>query len=150
MVGTAVGLCAVSGLFIVVAVDAAEVAGIETHLFVDVPCATKTDGVAVAGKGGVLLVTVAQTVVGTLAATTDGKLVIDVVLHTGKNLMGTMRQFLLAVIGHLGILVVEEVILKCSTEFRRELVACSDTEQRRHVVACTGTILIRSSVGTES
>ena len=109
VVGTAVGLCAVSCLLLVIAVDAAEVASIETHLFVDVPCATKTHGVAVAGKGGVLLVTVAQTVVGTLAATTDGKLVIDVVLHTGKNLMGTMRQFLLAVIGHLGILVVTQV-----------------------------------------
>ena len=58
--------------------------------------------------------------------------------------MGAVGQFLLTVVGHLGVLVVEEVIFEGSTEFRGELIASSDGEEGRHVVARAGTILERS------
>ena len=115
VVGTAVGFCSVGGLLVVVAVETAEITGIEAHLLVDVPGTAEAHRIAVAGKRGVLLVAVAQAVVGTLTAAADGELVVDVVFHTGKNLMRAVRQFLLAVVGHLRILVVEEMIFQRST-----------------------------------
>ena len=50
VVGTAIDFLAISGLFLVVAIDAAEVTGIQTHLLADVPGSAETHGIAVAGK----------------------------------------------------------------------------------------------------
>ena len=63
--------------------------------------------------------------------------------------MRAVCQFLLAVVCHFCILVVEEVIFQRGAQPGRELIACSHAEQRRHVVARTNTILIRSGVGTK-
>ena len=144
-----IGFDAVGGLFVVVAVDADEVAGIQANLLVDVPGATQSDAVAVAGEGGVLLVAVGESVVGTLTTATDGELVVDVILHTRQNLMSAMSEFVLTVVGHLGVLIVEEVILESGTELGRELITSSNREQGGHVIAGTDTVLIRSSVATE-
>ena len=63
--------------------------------------------------------------------------------------MRAVRQFVLAVVGHLRILVVEEVILQRCPYLLRELIAGSERKQRGHVVARAGTVLIGSGVGTQ-
>ena len=93
-----VGLLSVGCLLVVVAVETDEVAGIQADLLVDVPCTAQSDGVAVAGEGGVLLVTVGESVVGALTTTADGELVVDVVLYTCQELVGAVGQLLLAIL----------------------------------------------------
>ena len=97
MVGTGVNILAtivgaqVFGLLMrVVAINRAEITSVETNLLVNVPGTTETDRVAVASKRGVLLISVGEAVVGTLTATADGELVVNVVLNTCQYLMGAV------------------------------------------------------------
>ena len=109
----------------VVGVETAEVADVEAHLLVDVPGAAESETVAVAGKGGVLLIFVGQSVVSALTTTADGELLVDVVLDTSEDLVCAVLQCLLSVVCHLGVLVVEEVVLQRSAKAWGELVADS-------------------------
>ena len=142
VIGARVGLGAIGCLLVVVAVNADEVTGIEANLFIDVPCATQSDAVTVAGERGVLLITVAEAVVRALAPATDGEAVVDVVLHTSEELMGAVGEFFLTVATHTGVLIVEEVVLDGSAELVGEFIAGSNREQGRHVVAGTDAVLI--------
>ena len=99
-----------------VAVERAEVADVEAHLVVDVPGTTATYAVAITSKRCVLLVAVGQTIVGALSTTANSKLFVDVVLYTSQNLVGAMCQFLLTVASHLGVLIVEEMVLQCTAQ----------------------------------
>ena len=141
VVGARVGLFAVVGLLVVVAVDANEIAGIQADLLVNVPGTTESDAVAIAGERGILLVTVRESVVCALTATTDGELVVNVIFDTSQELVGSMGELFLTIVGHLGILIVEEVILKGGTELGGELVTDCYREQCGHVVACTNAVL---------
>ena len=71
MVGAAIGFLAENSLFIVIAIERAEIAGIEANLLIDVPSTTKSEAIAVASKRCVLLIAVAQTIVRALSTTTD-------------------------------------------------------------------------------
>ena len=113
----------------VVAVECAEVADVQAKLVGDVPCSSAANAIAVAGEGGVLLVAVRETIVGTLTATADGELLVDVVLHTSENLVCAVLELLLTVVGHLGVLVVEEMVFQCSAQLWGELIADSSHEE---------------------
>jgi len=99
----------------VVAVEGDEVTDVEAQLVADVPGTTHTNAIAVAGERGVLLVTVGQTIVGALSATTHGKLLVDVPLDTCEELVSAMGELFLTVASHHSVLVVEEMILESST-----------------------------------
>ena len=116
MIGAREGLKSICILFFVVAIEAGEVAGIETNMFVDVPSSTKTDRPTIAGKRRVLLISVGETIVGTLTTTADGKLTVDIPFDTGEDFVGTTSELLLAVVSHLGILIIVKVVFNCGTE----------------------------------
>ena len=129
----------------VIAIDGAEVACIEAQLFGNVPSATKTYTVTVAGKRGVLLVVVRETIVGTLTTTADSKLVIDVPLDASEEFVGTVLERLLAIASHLGVGVVELVILEGRTEAGGKVVTSSNDKQCWHIVTRLGAIGIGGS-----
>ena len=68
------------------------------------------------------------------------------ILDTSQELVSAMGEFVLTIVGHLSVLIIEEVILEGSTELWSKLVTYSKREQCRHVIARTNTILIRSSI----
>ena len=69
VVSARIGLGAIAGLLVVVAVEADEVAGIETNFLVDVPDATESDAVAVAGERCISLIFIGESIVCALATT---------------------------------------------------------------------------------
>ena len=116
-------------LMCVITVECAEVADVQAKLVGDVPGASAANAIAVAGEGGVLLVAVRKTIVGTLTATADGELLVDVVLDTSEHLVCAVLELLLTVVGHLGVLVVEEMVFQRSTQLWGELIADSSHEE---------------------
>ena len=107
----------------VVAVDRDEVTSVQTQLLRQVQSAAQTDAVAVAGKRRVLLVLVGETVVGTLAAETYRQQLVNIVLSTQLNLVGTAGELFLSVVSHFGVLIVEEVVLSGGAQLRCKLIA---------------------------
>ena len=78
-----------SGLFLgVVAIDSAEIAYVQANLVSQIHSTSKANAIAVAGERSVLLVFVAQTIVGALATAANGELIVDIKLYAGKEFVG--------------------------------------------------------------
>ena len=118
-------------------------------MLVEVPGTAQSDAPAVAGKRGVLLIAVGESVVGALGTTADGELLIDVVFDTCQKLVRAVFELFLAVVGHAGILVVEEVVFERGAQLGSELIASSYREQGGHIVARVRPVLIGCGIGAK-
>ena len=64
--------------------------------------------------------------------------------------MGAVGKFILAVVGHLGVLIVEEMVFQGCTQIWGKLIAGSDAEQGGHIVACLHTVLVWRGISAEA
>src|SRR5574344_1983535 len=101
----------------VVAIQRHKITGIDTKMRIQVYCATKTNRIAVARKRGIRFITITESVVGALCTGTHGEGLIDIIFFTDKKLIRSMRQFILTVISHFCMFVIEEMVFYCSTQF---------------------------------
>jgi hypothetical protein len=99
----------------VIIIKRAEIADVQTHLLCQVNGGTQSQAIAITNKRGIRLELVTDAIVGTLTSTTERQTVIDIILYASQKLMSAMSQLLLTVIGHLGILVIKEVVLQGCT-----------------------------------
>jgi hypothetical protein len=67
--GTRIALASSQTLLIVVVIDATEITSIQTYLVGEFDSSTQTNAITVAGKRGVLLIVIGDSVVGTLYTT---------------------------------------------------------------------------------